>query len=189
MLRAGESFLRRLARRHGPQAPQPVFDAEQSGQPAVDRSRVLDRLAAVEAAALDIYAANGLPVLAGQYAKAPQGHRWTFIGADLSAQQRWSMVLEEGSTKGWRFRSLEQLGAEDEPEGSTLSRASEMLVACRRLRTTLATASPSLADDIEAALELGAWWEHRRASAADSVAEAKPGRKPKRRARTVKALP
>ena len=95
--------------------------------PSVDQ-----RLAAIEAAALRVYAAHGLPTTPGHYRRGPRAKTWTFLGPDLTPAQRFALVLERPPEKGWRYGTLDRLGA-DEP-ATDLAQAARHLSLCRTLR-------------------------------------------------------
>lgn len=122
---------------------------------------VLSQLDAIEALALELYSMHGLPTKPGQYARSPGDSRWKFIGDSLGAEERWMMVTELGSTKGWSFRALEEIGAEDGQSSNAVDHASRMLSACRALRQSLETGrgATTTKDDIATALTLGGDWK------------------------------
>ena len=110
------------------------------------------RLAELEAAALGVYAAHGLPTRAGHYQRAPKAKTWTFIGEDVPPQSRWDRVLEHPPETGWRFGALEALGARDaRPE---VQAASRTLGLCRDLRLRLAEGETGPAEDVLAVLDM-----------------------------------
>lgn len=111
-----------------------------------------DRLAAIEAAALATYAAHGLPTKPGHYRKGPRATKWTFLGADIEPEVRWSMVLERPPEKGWRHGALEAIGGHD--HRPAVQAASRVLIACRALRDQLTTDERVSADDVAALLEV-----------------------------------
>lgn len=115
-------------------------------------------LADIERTALGIYAAHGLPTRAGHYARGPRARRWRFISDHLGAEERWALVLDRPPEIGWRYSALEDLGAHEHgrPE---LRAAAGLLAGCSRLRRRLRErGSTPLADDLEAAIRLGADW-------------------------------
>jgi len=113
----------------------------------------------IEAAALAIYLAHGLPTRIGQYARSARSRTWKFVAETLSAEERWALFLANDTGKGWRFASLEELGLTEVNGSADLRRASELLTACRSLRSGLnGEGTTSRADDIETALRLGSEW-------------------------------
>lgn len=138
-------------------APRPVLDVTPDFSAPV--KQILEQLDEIEAVALGIYASHGLPTQPGQYARSPDNPRWKFIGKTLTAEERWKLALELGSTKGWRFCSLDELWIEDGQTPTLLSQASLMLSACRRLKQSLTAGFGARhAEDIQTALRLGADW-------------------------------
>jgi len=90
------------------------------------------RLAAIEAAALRVYAAHGLPTTPGHYRRGPRAKAWTFLGSDLTPAQRFALVLERPPEKGWRYGTLDRLGADE--TAADLAEAARHLSLCRTLR-------------------------------------------------------
>lgn len=113
---------------------------------------VLDRLAAIEAGALAVYARHGLPTRPGHYRKGPRAKSWTWLAADLSPGDRWAEVLARPPERGWRHAALADLGALDGRPGPR--RASERLKAVARLRDRLTAGEPLTPGDLLDALEL-----------------------------------
>lgn len=127
------------------------------------QSAIHSLLSDIELGALETYAAHELPTRPGQYATSPRGKGWKFVGENLSAEERWSLALENGSTAGWKFKALEDLGAGEIDDSGDLAKASDILRACRTLKDSLQTnASPTFADDLERAIRLGADWQQNR---------------------------
>jgi hypothetical protein len=113
---------------------------------------VLKRLAAIEAAALAAYAKHGLPTRPGHYRKGPRAKSWTWLGADLSPEERWAEVLARPPERGWRHAALADVGAMDGRPGPR--RASEQLKTVARLRDRLTSGHPLTPDDLLDALDL-----------------------------------
>ena len=90
------------------------------------------RLAAIEAAALRVYAAHGLPTTPGHYRRGPRARAWTFLGSDLTPSDRFQLVLERPPEKGWRYGTLDRLGAD--AADVDLANAARSLGLCRTLR-------------------------------------------------------
>jgi hypothetical protein len=113
----------------------------------------------IEASAIETYRLHGLPTRLGQYARSRRGKQWKFVAETLTAEERWELFLANDSRKGWRFASLEELGAQDPDGPSDLRKAADLLTACRSLRLSLGGRSTtSSAEDIETALRLGSDW-------------------------------
>lgn len=122
-------------------------------------------LSEIEASASAVYARHGLPEKRGHYARSPRAATWRFLSEDLTAEERWSLVTAQRPGSGWRFGSLEDLG--DQPDSPPeVRRAARMLRACRSLRIRLAEGgSPSLGEELEAAIHLGSEWRQLDAAA------------------------
>lgn len=115
-------------------------------------------LSDIEATALAIYEAHDAPTRPGQYVRSPKTRRWRFLADHLSAEERWALVVANPPEDGWRYGALEDIGA-DPTEPPDLRAASALLRGCRRLRTSLRDRTIlTQAEDIEAALRLGADW-------------------------------
>ena len=113
---------------------------------------VLDRLAQIEAAALAVYAAHGLPTRPGHYRKGPRARWWTFLAERLSPEDRWAEVLARPPEKGWRHAALVDLGRIDgrtEPAA-----ASDALTRIGRLRAHVTAGEPLALEDLLDALSL-----------------------------------
>lgn len=115
-------------------------------------------LSQVEASACAVYAHHGLPDRRGHYARSPKSETWRFLSDELTAEERWSLVTAQRPGSGWRFGTLEDLGNQpDNPPD--VRRAAKMLRNCRKLRARLAEGgSPSLGEELEAAIRLGSEW-------------------------------
>lgn len=134
---------------------------EVAGAPGGETASLHALIDEIEHSALDIYAAHGLPTRPGEYARRPRARKWNFIGEGLTAEERWRLALENGSTTGWKFRALEDLGGETRDPAGELAKASEMLTVCRILRTRVGATGPSgLAGELERAIRLGANWHY-----------------------------
>ncbi|CAN5226404.1 hypothetical protein BH09PSE1_BH09PSE1_15980 [soil metagenome] len=131
-------------------------------------------LSDIEAAACAVYARHGLPDRPGHYARSPKSRAWRFLSETLTAEERFALVLAQKDGSKWRFGSLENLGdqADSPPD---LRRAAEVLRSCHRLRARLAeTGSPSLGEDLEAAIGLGAAWRQLDAGHAPTLPRMEP---------------
>lgn len=128
---------------------------ERAGQTS---SAALPVMAEVEALALKIYGAHGLPTQPGHYRRGPNADAWLFLGEHVDADLRWAMVLDMPPEQGWRYATLEDIGRfrGAPPE---LRAASNLLATCRHLKSRLAGREPgNPGDDIETAIRLGADW-------------------------------
>lgn len=129
---------------------------ERAGQTA---PAILPAVAEVEATALQVYAAHGLPTRTGHYQRAPGALEWVWLAEDLPAEQRWAMVLEYPLEHGWRYAILEDIGRFPgaPPE---LTAASRLLAGCRHLKQRLAGKEPGdPGEDLQHAIRLGADWQ------------------------------
>lgn len=115
-------------------------------------------MAEVEALALQVYAANGLPTQPGHYRRGPSSSDWLFLGEHIDASMKWAMVLEMPPEQGWRYASLEDLGRYADASAE-LRGASHLLEICRHLKARIQGTEPGEAgDDIETAIRLGVEW-------------------------------
>ena len=108
----------------------------------------------IEAGALDIYAAAGLPTQPGHYRREPNSMDWTFLSADLGPSERFALALEHPPEQGWRFARLQDLGLSSDREDRR---------AASRLMADVATLKASrrevmTRDHLLTAMELGAAW-------------------------------
>lgn len=115
-------------------------------------------LSQIEAAACAVYARNDLPDRRGHYARSSTTGAWRFVSEALSAEERWALFNAQRPGSGWRFGTLEDLG--DKPDNpAEVRQAAQALRNCHALRTRLAEGgSPSLGDELEAAIRLGSAW-------------------------------
>jgi hypothetical protein len=115
-------------------------------------------LADIERLALEVYGEHGLPTRRGHYRRGPRAARWAFVSERLSPSERFAMVLERPPERGWRFGTLEDLGAHEatQPE---LVQAARLLKGCGRIRLGLrGVGDLSPADALAEAVRLGAEW-------------------------------
>lgn len=159
-LKSGWSLPRLFPRGRRRSAETPIVDPWASAPEASERieSPISQLLSEVEAAACAVYARHGLPDQPGHYAHARSSEAWRFLSHELTAEERWALVTAQRPGSGWRFGTLEDLGDQDDspPE---VRRAARMLRNCRKLRMRLAEGgSPSLGDELEAAIRLGSEW-------------------------------
>lgn len=118
----------------------------------------LPAIAEVEASALEVYAAHGLPTRHGHYQRAPGAPEWTWLADELPAQTRWSMVLERPPEHGWRYATLEDIGRFPGASADLLA-ATNLLAECRHLKDRLTGREPGdPGDDIQTAIRLGYQW-------------------------------
>lgn len=153
-------MLRRLlsARRRfdGPSTVAAVADVwERAGQVGIAALPVMGE---VEALALRIYGAHGLPTQAGHYRRGPDAESWVYLGEHVDPDLRWAMVLAMPPEAGWRYATLEDIGRfRNAP--ADLHAASNLLATCRHLKARLAGREPGHpGDDLETAIRLGADW-------------------------------
>lgn len=119
------------------------------------RSSLLDEaLAVLEAGALAVYREHGLPDRPGQYSCSPGATEWTWLAENLSPAQKWALVEEQPPGDGWRYSDLNGIGA-----SSSIPRvdiASQVLTGCAALRGRFGQGERPDADDMAAAIQLGA---------------------------------
>lgn len=115
-------------------------------------------IAEVEASALEVYAAHGLPTRHGHYQRAPGAPEWTWLAEELPAEVRWAMVLERPPEHGWRYAILEDIGRFPGASSELLA-AANLLAECRHLKDRLWGREPGEpGDDIQTAIRLGHEW-------------------------------
>ena len=128
-----------------PSSPQPEADD--------DLRRMLGE---VETAALAVYAFHGLPHAPGHYRQAPGAETWEHLAVALSPAEKWALLEQHPASQGWRYASLEQIGARsDIPD---VRYASGLLSACQGLRQRLDEGMALSAQDVADAIRLGAAW-------------------------------
>ncbi len=115
-------------------------------------------IAEIEASALEVYAAHGLPTRQGHYQRAPGAEEWVWLAEELPADLRWAMVLERPPEHGWRYATLEDIGRF--PGASAeLRAAANLLGQCRHLKDRLLGREPGEpGEDIQTAIRLGFEW-------------------------------
>lgn len=129
-------------------------EAEGANQAALGALSAL--LSEIEAAACAVYGRHGLPVQPGHYARSNRTGEWRYLSENLTAEERWALVLAQKPGSGWRFGSLPDIG--DRADASEEVReASLILRSCHQLRTSAAAGAAS-ASDLETAVRLGAAW-------------------------------
>lgn len=129
---------------------------EQAGR---RRPAPLPVIAEIEADALGVYAAEGLPTRHGHYRRGPDDAEWTWLAEDLPAETRWDMVLERPLEQGWRYATLEDIGRFPGAPAELIA-AAKLLAVCRHLKDRLAGREPGEpGGDIQAAIRLGASWQ------------------------------
>lgn len=108
----------------------------------------------IEAAALEVYASNGLPDQPGHYRLAPNETEWRFLGADMTPEARFALALEHPPEQGWRFARLQDLGARsDRTDLREASRLLNDIAVFRQARRSILTQ-----DHLLMAMELGGAW-------------------------------
>lgn len=128
---------------------------ERAGQRA---PATLPVITEIEAAAVEVYAAHGLPIRHGHYQRAPGASEWIWLAEELPAELRWALVLERPPEHGWRYATLEDIGRF--PGASAeLRMAANLLGECRHLKDRLTGREPGEpGEDIQAAIRLGFEW-------------------------------
>lgn len=143
-----------------------VFARSGQAEPdALDR-----RLAEIEALALDIYRAKGLPTDAGHYARGPRTGAWKFVSDTLTPEERFALVQANPPERGWRFGRLADLGRLSDDQD--LQAAGAVLDGAARVRALRGSAAPAQA--LLDVIDLGAAW------AALKLANAVPPKAPAR---------
>lgn len=110
----------------------------------------------VSAAALTVYALHGLPCAPGHYRQPPGTADWEHLGDALSAEEKWALLDRGPAGQGWRYASLEQIGAR--AVVADVRYASGLLSACQGLRQRLKDGTPLSPQDLADAVRLGATW-------------------------------
>ena len=119
---------------------------------------LLAEVAAIEAAACEVYGRHGLPAQPGQYRRRGDDGVWERLSDRLSPAEKWALIQTAPPEEGWRFASLDGLGARSSvPE---VRRAAAVLAACAGLRQRLTEAEPISPQDLADAIRLGAAWRH-----------------------------
>ncbi|WP_395944138.1 hypothetical protein [Brevundimonas sp.] len=137
------------------------FDRPETAESAPPEA-LASALDEIEAGALEVYAAAGLPTQPGHYRKDPNAADWTFIGASVSPEDRFALVLAHTSDAGWRFARLQDLGARSgRPDLVAASRLLNEIADLRVARRGVLTD-----DHLLAAMELGGAWRALRDSRA-----------------------
>jgi len=132
---------------------------------------LLAEIAAMETAAAEVYGRHGLPNQPGQYRRrGDDDGAWEKVADRLAPAEKWAMIHATQPEDGWRFASLERLGARsDIPE---VRQAAAVLAACRGLRQRLTEAAAISPQDLADAIRLGAAW--RRLTDPGEAADAAP---------------
>ncbi|WP_427790683.1 hypothetical protein [Brevundimonas diminuta] len=117
---------------------------------------LLAELAAMEAAARQVYARHGLPDQPGHYRRTGEDAMWEKIADRLSPAEKWALMEAAPTQSGWRFSSLEGIGAHSDIV--EVRRAAALLDACRGLRQRLSGDAPISPQDLIDAIRLGAAW-------------------------------
>lgn len=112
---------------------------------------VLDQ---VEATALAIYVAHGLPDRSGHYARHPQSGAWAFIAEDLTPPERFALVEANPPEDGWRFGRLQDIGLHS--DDASLQAAGVLLEGVAAMRSCRSGSMTE--DDLLRALRLGEAW-------------------------------
>lgn len=107
----------------------------------------------VEEASLEIYRRHGLPTANGSYyAKGPDAP-WAPLPADLTPEDKWTLLQRAPEGQGWRFGERASLGRRSPIE--EVRRASTLLQTCDSLRRKLDGKEAVTQSDIADAILLG----------------------------------
>jgi|GEM_PF-3041064 len=118
----------------------------------------LPAITEIEASAMEVYAAHGLPTQHGHYQRAPGAGEWVWLAEELPAELRWAMVLERPPEHGWRYATLEDIGRFPGASAELMA-AANLLSGCRHLKDRLTGREPGEpGDDIQTAIRLGFQW-------------------------------
>ena len=101
------------------------------------------------------YAAHGLPLEPGFYARRMRGWRWTRLSDDLTAEERMDLLLNPPGS-GLRVTRWEDLGERTAPNWPDLVDASRLLRAISRIEARVADGDDGLIADLRLALGVGA---------------------------------
>lgn len=113
-----------------------------------------EEIAAVELAALAVYARHDLPVTAGGYRQCGPEAVWEKLPDDLTPLDK--MMLLEDAPEGGQWRFADRSGIGRTSHIAEVRRASVLLAACEGLRARLSGCLPTTAQDVADALHLGA---------------------------------
>lgn len=127
--------------------------SQQSPEASEDLRRLLDE---VDAAAQAVYAIHHLPGAPGHYRQPVGAETWEHLAAYLSPAEKWALLDQDPTDQGWRYASLEQIGAQS--AFADVRYASGLLSACRGLRSRLDGGMALSAQDVADAIRLGAAW-------------------------------
>lgn len=117
---------------------------------------LLAELTIVEAAARQVYTRHGLPDQPGHYRRTGEDATWEKIADRLSPTEKWALMEAAPAQAGWRFSSLEGIGARSDV--AEVRRAAALLEACRGLRQRLTGDALISPRDLVDAIRLGAAW-------------------------------
>lgn len=160
----------------------PPSDTVGADEPRPDVSGLTALLSDIEVAACVVYGRHGLPVQPGHYARSARSGEWRYLSEDLTAEERWEVILAQKPGSGWRFGSLPDLAAQaDGPPDVQL--ASRALRSCHALRVALQSGAVS-AVDLETAIRLGETWRELGAPAPAPAPHPVPTSAPKKAARS-----
>ena len=145
-----------LPGRFGRRRDVPASPDQAQPEPPEGIDDLLAELTVVEAAARQIYARHGLPDQPGHYRRAGEDAAWDKIADRLTPTEKWAIMETAPAQAGWRFSSLEGIGARSEV--AEVRRAAALLEACRGLRQRLTGDAPITPQDLVDAIRLGAAW-------------------------------
>jgi hypothetical protein len=130
------------------------FDSPGVSESSTEPSALGILLDQIEATALSIYAAHGLPDRQGHYARHPRTRAWTFIAEHLTPPERFALLEANPPEDGWRFGRLQDIGQQS--EDALLSAAGALLEGVAAMRSCRAGSTTE--DDLHAAIRLGEAW-------------------------------
>lgn len=142
--------------RFGRRRDDPAMPDQAPPEPPDGLDDLLAELAVMEAAARQVYARHGLPDQPGHYRRTGEGAAWEKIADRLTPAEKWAIMETAPAQAGWRFSSLERIGAQSDV--AEVRRAAALLDACRGLRQRLTEDAPISPQDLVDAIRLGAAW-------------------------------
>ncbi|AYG94311.1 hypothetical protein D8I30_03255 [Brevundimonas naejangsanensis] len=149
-------MLGRFGRRRDDHASRAAAPERPGRSPDEGVDSLLVEIAAMEAAAAGVYGRHGLPDQPGQYRQRGREGAWEKVADDLTPAEKWAMIEAAPPKEGWRFASLEHLGARSRI--AEVRQAAALLTACRGLRARLTEEAPISPQDLADAIRLGASW-------------------------------
>lgn len=145
-----------LPGRFGRRRDVPALPDQAQPEPPDGIDDLLAELAVMETAARQVYARHGLPDQPGHYRRKGEDTAWEKIADRLSPAEKWAIMEAAPAQAGWRFSSMEAIGARSDIV--EVQRAAALLEACRGLRQRLTGDAPISPQDLVDAIRLGAAW-------------------------------